>query len=95
MFFSFSLVQIASDDTKACTGVEKAARNVSLELGSMLMLVQSGAIADLVLVANSEMLNVIGDSDEMKSLATLYDQVGDNTIDGYTTNMKQSVKHIS
>ena len=44
------------------------------------MLVQSGAIADLVLVANSEMLNVIGDSDEMKSLATLYDQVGDNTL---------------
>ena len=39
---------------------------MSAELASMLSLIQNGAISDLIIVANSELLNHIGNPDEMK-----------------------------
>lgn len=67
--------------------VEVAAKNVSAELGSMLSLVQSGAISDLIIVANSELLNHIGNPEEMRELATLFDQAYSRIVAAVRANV--------
>ena len=84
---SFVFLKVATDDEASRNMVEEAAKNVSAELGSMLSLVQSGAISDLVIVANSELLNHIGNPDEMKELATLFDQAYSRIVDAVRANI--------
>eukprot|EP00111_Clytia_hemisphaerica_P007373 TCONS_00021443-protein len=81
-----SMCHVSTDDEESRALVDEAAKHVTEELATMLSLVQNGAIADLILVANAEMMNFIGNPDEMKELATLFDQAYSRIVDGVRAN---------